>query len=200
MEKVLSLFLTIACTFIFAQVDSSKGFARISDTVILVDLIKNTQGKQNWFVRDSLSKEKFAVDTNSIFIKFTSLPAKDSILRLGQRHGLTFNRITLANWVDFQVPDSVNYYRCLEQLEKIDNSIIDQSFEIKLHGSITPNDPNFSAQWGLKKINIEQAWDINTGDPSVTVAVIDAGINWSDELGDGADGYNNWFFNLQEDV
>ena len=43
--------------------------------------------------------------------------------------------------------------------------------------SIIPNDPQFSAQWGLTKINAPTAWDITTGSASVIVAVIDSGVD-----------------------
>lgn len=38
------------------------------------------------------------------------------------------------------------------------------------------NDPLFGASWGLRRINAPYAWQINQGDPSVTVAVIDQGV------------------------
>ena len=48
-----------------------------------------------------------------------------------------------------------------------------------------PNwNPSYDYQWNLKKINMEQAWDISTGNNSVTVAVIDTGLDYTHpELG-----------------
>jgi subtilisin family serine protease len=39
--------------------------------------------------------------------------------------------------------------------------------------------PTHDYQWNLKKINMEQAWDITTGNASVIIAVIDTGIDRS---------------------
>jgi len=44
-----------------------------------------------------------------------------------------------------------------------------------------PDDPYFGYQWNLYNaltggINVEQAWDVETGDPNVIVAVLDSGI------------------------
>ena len=39
-----------------------------------------------------------------------------------------------------------------------------------------PNDPRYVEQWNLKAINIPQAWRIESGKPSVVVAVVDSGI------------------------
>ena len=43
----------------------------------------------------------------------------------------------------------------------------------------TPNDPNWSSQWGLQAIGMEGAWDYNLGGRSdVTVAVLDTGVDY----------------------
>lgn len=42
-----------------------------------------------------------------------------------------------------------------------------------------PNDPEFSRQWGFTNISAPQAWDLATGSRTVTVAVIDSGIEQS---------------------
>ncbi len=40
----------------------------------------------------------------------------------------------------------------------------------------TPNDPHFSEQWGLTKIQAPAAWDVVTGTQTVVIAVVDSGI------------------------
>ncbi|HWP60966.1 MAG TPA: S8 family serine peptidase [Candidatus Acidoferrales bacterium] len=40
-----------------------------------------------------------------------------------------------------------------------------------------PNDPGFSSQWHLQRIAAPAGWDITTGSPSVTIAVIDTGVD-----------------------
>ncbi len=39
-----------------------------------------------------------------------------------------------------------------------------------------PNDPYYPYQWNFPLINMQQAWDIETADPSVVVAVVDTGV------------------------
>lgn len=40
----------------------------------------------------------------------------------------------------------------------------------------TPNDPSFSAQWGMARIQMPRAWDSSHGSPARYVAVLDCGI------------------------
>jgi len=44
--------------------------------------------------------------------------------------------------------------------------------------TFTPNDPSFSQQWDMVKINMEQAWDVTRGD-GIVVAVVDTGIDYN---------------------
>jgi subtilisin family serine protease len=43
----------------------------------------------------------------------------------------------------------------------------------------TANDPSYPGMWDLQKIDIEHAWNITKGSDSVTIAVIDTGINYN---------------------
>lgn len=42
---------------------------------------------------------------------------------------------------------------------------------------VAPNDPRYSLQWNLRKINALGAWRKTTGSASVTVAIIDSGVD-----------------------
>ncbi|UCD17133.1 MAG: S8 family serine peptidase, partial [Candidatus Zixiibacteriota bacterium] len=44
---------------------------------------------------------------------------------------------------------------------------------------VEPNDPNFSSQWGLKKINDTAAWNVEKGSDTVKIAMIDSGVLYS---------------------
>src|SRR5262245_43673054 len=41
-----------------------------------------------------------------------------------------------------------------------------------------PNDPSFSALWGLQQINTPNAWDLSLGSSSVVVATLDTGVDY----------------------
>jgi subtilisin family serine protease/fibronectin type 3 domain-containing protein len=41
----------------------------------------------------------------------------------------------------------------------------------------TPNDPGYSQQWGLPAVHAEEAWAISKGGPTVTIAILDTGVD-----------------------
>ena len=73
-----------------------------------------------------------------------------------------------------------------------------------------PNDPYFYQQWSLDQtsdadIDAPEAWDIETGDPSVVIAILDTGVDYNhedlagniwindDEIEDGQDSDGNGY-------
>ncbi len=61
--------------------------------------------------------------------------------------------------------------------------------------SATPDDPSYSEQWALDKIQMNEAWNLATGSSEIIVAIIDVGFNWSHE-----DLAENLWQNLGEDA
>lgn len=58
---------------------------------------------------------------------------------------------------------------------------------------VVPNDPYYPDMWGLRKIEMEKAWDITKGSNDVIVAVVDSGVDYNHEDFSGrifADGYD----------
>lgn len=54
-------------------------------------------------------------------------------------------------------------------------------YAIHTADALTPNDPDWSQQWGPAKIRAPQAWAVTTGSPNIVVAVIDTGVRRSHE-------------------
>ncbi|MBK5256127.1 MAG: S8 family serine peptidase [Vicinamibacteria bacterium] len=49
-----------------------------------------------------------------------------------------------------------------------------------VHAHFSPNDSLFALQWHLKILGAERMWDIQKGDPTVAVAVLDTGVAYED--------------------
>jgi subtilisin family serine protease len=47
----------------------------------------------------------------------------------------------------------------------------------RLAPDFIPNDPTYGSEWHLAKINVDMAWDISQGTPSVIVAILDSGLD-----------------------
>ena len=69
---------------------------------------------------------------------------------------------------DRKVLDALQHSPLRKDTEYIEPNYIYHQLEV-------PNDPEYSKQWNLHTINVEQAWDETKGD-GVTVAVIDTGV------------------------
>jgi len=72
--------------------------------------------------------------------------------------------------------------------------------------SVVPNDPSYRYQWGLQKIGAPSAWDVQKGNSSIVIAIIDTGVDYNhqdlssniwineDEIpGNGIDDDNNGY-------
>ena len=83
-----------------------------------------------------------------------------------------------------------------KETEYIEPNYIYKALEI-------PNDPDYSKQWNLRSINVEQAWDETKGN-GITVAVIDTGISRVPDLNDTkfVKGYDfiNDTFAVEDDI
>jgi len=47
----------------------------------------------------------------------------------------------------------------------------------KMEPLMVPNDPGYTSQWALPKISAPTGWDISQGSNSITIAVLDTGVN-----------------------
>jgi subtilisin family serine protease/plastocyanin len=72
---------------------------------------------------------------------------------------------------DISLEDAIFEVKQITTLEWVDLNYIFQLYE-------GPNDPNYSQQWYLPIINAEDAWEIGTGSSSVSLGIIDTGVDW----------------------
>lgn len=58
---------------------------------------------------------------------------------------------------------------------------VEQDWAIEAASHRTPNDPYYSDQWALARINASVAWEATLGDPNLVIALIDSGIDLTHE-------------------
>ena len=102
------------------------------------------------------------------------------------------------NLVLYQFPENLSVHQMLAMLENQAEIVrVDPDYKLDLHSlATTPNDPLYPMQWGLNNtgqqingtngvvgvdIKAAEAWDIQTGDGSCTLAIIDSGVDYDHE-------------------
>ncbi len=99
----------------------------------------------------------------------------------------------LKNLKNYYVVETDNNPGILNKLEN-DTNIIEIFPNHLFSIENNPNDPKFGEQWSLKSINVNNAWDIATGN-DILIGVIDTGIDYDHE-----DLKNQLWINPDEDI
>ncbi|VAX04940.1 Serine protease, subtilase family [hydrothermal vent metagenome] len=95
------------------------------------------------------------------------------------------------NWWHIKLAKGTDLQRALNILSsRQDIEFVEYNYEIRT--LVTPNDPHFDSLWGLHNtqqtggvfdadIDASEAWDSNTGDANIIIAVIDTGVDYGHE-------------------
>ncbi len=154
----------------------------------------------HWRVLSTNDLNYYQIEDNKITVKFVNGTSDASINDFIQLHNLTFIRKAITGWYDFQINQNIDIFQRATNM--VTENIVSK-LEIPTFGNYeqVPNDPLQASQWALDRIQAKEAWDIETGNPSVIVAVIDSGTDWTHEdLGMGIDGHQNIYLNTDEDA
>lgn len=89
------------------------------------------------------------------------------------------------------VPEGIDIEEYANDLKKDDRfDIVEFQGEIKC--CFIPTDSYYNSQWYIDRINLDEAWDITTGNYNIKVAVIDTGVDADHcDLGYGNDSYSH---------
>lgn len=114
-----------------------------------------------------------------ILVKFkngVSSDKKDGILN---NHGMSvINEIKQIGLKIVSIPQDLSPEEAAQDLMYDNGSDVayaepDQA----IPASFIPNDPYYTSEWHLPVISAPQAWDVQQGKPSVTVAILDTGVD-----------------------
>ncbi len=137
--------------------------------------------KGSWFTIDPITDEKFEVNERSMTVKLNNENDEFKFLELCKNHNIKIENENILGYYDLVLPKNLKFYNAFAKLKE---SKFFSSIEITSYGKLlASNDPAFSSQYyldnsdGYPDINIEAAWAIETGSPSVIVAVIDEGVD-----------------------
>ena len=127
--------------------------------LILPFLWGGTVYSKEYIIKIKKSKHSFS-KAMTMLAEEIGLPIKDS----HPKGGLAM--------VDIKEPieEKLKFLRSNQDIEYVVENIDFHAFDI-------PNDPEFSSQWALKKVDALTAWDLQKGSKDVVVAVIDTGVD-----------------------
>ncbi|MFO7446172.1 MAG: S8 family peptidase, partial [Ignavibacteriaceae bacterium] len=141
-----------------------------------------------------IEKDEHSYAPNTVVVKFKSPPAgalgksvnlNSALAKKLEPFGITsaqkaFNTkhiSSLNNVVVIQYAQDVDPYVVAAKLKETGEiEWAEPRFLRKI--DYTPNDPSFTTQYALGKIQAFEAWDISRGDSSIIIAIIDTGVDW----------------------
>ena len=92
-------------------------------------------------------------------------------------NGLSIKKLK-ENMAVLKIPEGKTVKEIIKKLKKDPSvALVIPNYIIKKQA--IPNDPYYQDQWYLKKINMENAWDLSTGSNTVYVAVLDTGVDYN---------------------
>jgi hypothetical protein len=145
---------------------------------------------------------------NELLVKWKTAPDNPAVARANAEIGAVVRQNFVAiGWQHVQLPsgmtlnEGLNAYRTLPDVVAVtpnqafqpsprrasaDRTETDRvlSHSLALSPSLVPNDPRYTGQWNLKKIQAPAAWAVTTGSTNVVVAVVDGVSTTPPDLAD----------------
>ncbi len=125
-------------------------------------------------VTAATTAERISVGTDQIIVKLKAGKA-DRSASVAAKHGATVKKSLGSDWKVLKVPAG-QAGEVLAEL-KADESVEHAELDAIMTANAVPNDPAYSSQWHLPKINAPQAWDYTKGSTSSKIAIIDTGVD-----------------------
>ncbi|MCF6212223.1 MAG: S8 family serine peptidase [Gammaproteobacteria bacterium] len=197
-----SIFLMLISTMALAIIPDNQA-AKPSDAAVQADNTKKTvKYKPNELLikfktKTTLNESNAVAHLSGIGISSTDIDVlsakqfnaiKNNNNKLGVQNN---NQAKLDNWWHIKLAEGTDLQRALNILSaRPDIEFVEYNYEIRV--LLTPNDPHFDSLWGLHNtqqtggvfdadIDTPEAWDSNTGDANIIIAVIDTGVDYGHE-------------------
>lgn len=165
---ILRIFVSQNSVLLLSSPVFPKGVRYVPDQII----IKYKEGQSPEQLKEAGNERAAAALTTTL----------KNIGMLSQEKLFTSESVLLNNYYVLTLRSGVNVpevYRKLNSVSQIEN--ITPNYILTTQA--VPDDPYFKsgAQWDMKKINLENAWNMQKGKSSVVVAVIDTGADYNHE-------------------
>ena len=101
-----------------------------------------------------------------------------SIGELNRRFGLKGVEEVFSNVYKLTFSEDVDVISIIRQFEEDPNIEYAEPNYI-FNTCVVPNDANYTLQWAHQVVQSELAWDTETGNQSVVIAIVDTGVDWT---------------------
>lgn len=83
----------------------------------------------------------------------------------------------LFNWYKLKVPEETDIQGVVRAYKDNPNVLrAEPNYIAQMH--VEPNDPSYPSQWGLGAIKAPLAWDVETGNETLILGILDTGVDW----------------------
>jgi len=131
---------------------------------------------------DPKTNRKVSVVAGEILVKFKPEVEKETIDKINEEFKVKIKKkLRIKNTYRLEVPpakinEMLKKYKENPNVEYAEPNYIRKAF-------LPPNDPscNDTDQWGIFKIQADQAWNTETGKTSVVIAILDTGVDYDHE-------------------
>ena len=154
----------------------------------------------DWWQIDPANGERFRVNRRIVTVKFTQDANRDAADALHASLGGTELRRAATGWADIRLSEGAELFGTLEDYVASDLVLAAEPTTTGRY-ALVPDDTEYGNQYATQITELETAWDTQTGDPSIIVAILDSGTEFThDDLGTGNDAYQNVWLNSGEDA
>lgn len=127
----------------------------------------------------SVAADKHSFKPDEVLVKYKSGATEGQMFALNSKKGgKLVRKLRLINWQQIRLPQGASVADIIASYKS--NPLVENAEpNYRVHTVGNPNDPSFSTQWGMTKIQAPAAWNKTTGSNNVVVAVIDTGVDYT---------------------
>ena len=138
---------------------------------------------QVWKVKNPNTNQFYVVTTDKISVKYKSSATSAQIVNVENALNLTRTEKLKIGWYHYEI--ALNQESIIDFARNLSLNTLILAVDIPSYHQPTgqlSNDPVSTSSWYFDKINMYDAWEIETGLGSpIIVSVLDDGIDWSHE-------------------
>lgn len=147
--------------------------------------MKDTPRKQLSFAKSEWKGKEILHRSDRLNVKFRVNPKKPDERHFTQSGNELCKKIKGAGIhraspktgkLILSVPEGTDVVALAKELSKLPDVVYAEPDQIGTI-SLTPDDTRFTEQWALAKINAEAAWNLETGESNILIAILDTGIS-----------------------